>query len=160
MIYVQPDHLSKTHKSNNQWQFCERWVRSNNVALSQLIKSASFTVSTRLQVPWKSMRAHNDCWKNSHFPVLTSSKMHLSVSVCATFTHERSIIYNIMKRLPEGNLRVNDITRVSRQSLRMEVILAESQHVQSLHTISWHPDGLQQQKLARCVRNWLVNNLM
>jgi hypothetical protein len=38
------------------------------------------------------------------------------------------------------------------------VILAESRHLQSLHTISQHPDELQQQKLAHCIWNRLVDN--
>jgi hypothetical protein len=53
---------------------------------------------------------------------------------------------------------VNDIDRVSRQSLKMEMILAERRHVQSLRTISRHTDGLQQQKLAHCIRNRLVDS--
>jgi hypothetical protein len=105
------------------------------------------------------MKTHNDHWKNSHFPVLTSLEMHPPVSVRATFTHARSIHYNIEKRSTKGNWLANDIDRVSRQSLKMEAILApESWHVQSLHTISRPPDEIHQQKLAHCIWNRLVDN--
>jgi hypothetical protein len=72
--------------------------------------------------------------------------------------HERSIHYNIEKRNTAGIGRLSDIDRVSRQSLKMEMILAESRRGQSLHTISQHPDELQQQKLAHFIRNRLVDN--
>ena len=119
---------------------------------------ALFTLSTSLKVPRKSIKAHNDRRKNSHLRVLASSKMHPHVSMRAALTHGRSIHYNIEKRTTKGNCLANDIDRVSSQSLKMEVILAESRHVQSLHTISRHPDEIQQQKLAHCIRNRPVDN--
>ena len=95
---------------------------------------------------------------NSHFScphIIKNSSAHLYVR---HFQHVRSIHYNISKRTTKGNGCENDMDRVSRQSLKMELILTWSRHVQSLRTISQHPDGLQQQKLAHCIRNRLVDN--
>jgi hypothetical protein len=63
-----------------------------------------------------------------------------------------------MKQGTKGIGRANDIDRVSRQSLKMEVILTGNRHVQSVHTISQHPDEIQQQKFAHCIRNRLLDN--
>jgi hypothetical protein len=152
--------MQPQQKSNKQWQFGGSRVQSNNKSLPQLVKRASFTLSTHLQVPSKCIKSHNDCWKNWHFPVLTSSRIHLPVSVRATFTDERSLNYKIQKRTTKANCRGRDIDREESRSLKMVLILTGNRHVQSLHTISQHPDELQQQKLAHCIRNRLVDSLV
>jgi hypothetical protein len=118
-------------------------VRRYTVALSQMISWLLLPcrhASKCFESPPKhTMTVEKQPFSRAH--IIRNASARLRVR---HFTHARSIHYSIMKQGTKGIGRANDIDRVSRQSLKMEVILAECWHVlKSLNTISQCPDEIQ-----------------
>jgi hypothetical protein len=107
---------------NETWQ-CEHKITRMTVCRSQpsakqqyaivsVGQEASFDILHGPPSALKDHQRHNDPSNNIHFAVSTASKIHLPLSICGTFSHPRSITYDIKKRITKGNDCESDIDRV------------------------------------------------
>jgi hypothetical protein len=112
------DNSSRAQKHTNpsSLETDDHGYTTNNVSIGSI--EASLPLTRYFQGTLKSIKIHNDPLKHAAPVVSAVCEIHLFFSVSPSFTHTRSISYNMNKRNTKGNGQEIDIDRVIHRSLK------------------------------------------